>query len=104
MTNQPLPCPFCGGEPTTFKHIHDENFDPTYYVECQNDCPGQPAIDGDTEAEAVAAWNTRAYDADVRRLVAIARRQAQLFRDDGLDATANALDRVLAPFAELETT
>ena len=54
------PCPFCGGEAETIRN------DIGVFIGCFNaDCPIGPAtstyVDGyDTEAEAIAAWNSRA--------------------------------------------
>lgn len=55
-----LPCPFCGGE----ARIHASHHGDTHYyqVECGNeyDCGAWPAVRVcHTEAEAIAAWNTR---------------------------------------------
>lgn len=51
MTNQLKPCPFCGGEP----RLEDDCCE--WWVECLK-CWGRLGADR-TEAEAVAAWNTR---------------------------------------------
>lgn len=48
------PCPFCGGE--AFTHYH--GLEATYSVECE-DCLAKMPYVGITEAEAIAAWNTR---------------------------------------------
>ncbi|MGE8143027.1 Lar family restriction alleviation protein [Novosphingobium sp. NPDC080210] len=54
-----LPCPFCGGDATPdYSNIEGEA---AYHFHCQNgDCPAWPNVQGYTEAEAIAAWNTRA--------------------------------------------
>lgn len=55
------PCPFCGGEAEVIRN------DIGVFVGCfHEDCPIGPAtstyVDGySTEAEAIRAWNTRAY-------------------------------------------
>lgn len=55
--NELLPCPFCGGEAEmlTAESMHGGNL---YGVMC--DCCACRTDVYDTEAEAVAAWNTRA--------------------------------------------
>ena len=54
-----LSCPFCGGEAETLtaESMHGGNL---YGVMCAN-CAGRSDV-YDTEAEAIAAWNTRADD------------------------------------------
>lgn len=53
-----LPCPFCGGEAETLFHQLEE----TYSAICTGVPKCQAAMQyvGVTEAEAIAAWNTRA--------------------------------------------
>lgn len=52
-----LPCPFCGGKASA--DFADDA--PGFEVGCFNpDCPAEPSIWKYTEAEAIAAWNTRA--------------------------------------------
>lgn len=56
-----LPCPFCGGEANTLHKPHV--IDMRYSVGCNDDeCRGFIGLSWlyKTEAEAVAAWNTRA--------------------------------------------
>ena len=68
-----LPCPFCGGEAT----IRHDSTDAEYWgweewwVECINtQCKMQPESGRtfDTEAEAIAAWNTR-YHSEFEKTV-----------------------------------
>lgn len=59
--NELRPCPFCGGE----ARIHASHHGDTHYyqVECGNeyDCGAWPTVRvHHTEAEAIAAWNSRA--------------------------------------------
>ena len=54
MSEELKACPFCGGAGYQHKHFWE-------VVTCQNCSADGPA--GDTEAEAIAAWNTRALDA-----------------------------------------
>jgi hypothetical protein len=53
-----LPCPFCGGDPMPdFSNIEGEA---QYHFHCQSkECLAWPNVQGDTEAEAITAWNTR---------------------------------------------
>jgi Lar family restriction alleviation protein len=55
------PCPFCGAAATI-----QGNRGGGGYVFCSNnECPAQPQIETETEADAVAAWNTRADEARI---------------------------------------
>lgn len=53
MTAKPLPCPFCGGEPTIIRRTG------AYGVRCT--CEGKRFLHtyGKTETEAVESWNER---------------------------------------------
>lgn len=53
-----LPCPFCGCDP--MPDYCSTNDGPAYLFHCQSkNCPAWPSVQGDTEAEAIAAWNER---------------------------------------------
>lgn len=55
---EPLPCPFCGSDP--MPDFCSTNDGPAYSFHCQSkDCPAWPNAQGETEAEAIAAWNRR---------------------------------------------
>lgn len=61
-----LPCPFCGGPARTFQKYRDAK-PLNWRVICDNEDPVRGELcamavfsDFDTEAEAIAAWNTRA--------------------------------------------
>lgn len=57
-TTELLPCPFCGGEARIF-HFSSAIRDEVWRAVCDKPfCAQGP--DGYTEAEAIAAWNTRA--------------------------------------------
>ena len=60
MGNELLPCPFCGGEDLEIDHAptYDVRHPDVYEVHCV-ECGGRGG-EGWTEAEAIAAWNTRA--------------------------------------------
>jgi Lar family restriction alleviation protein len=54
------PCPFCGGE-AEINPLALETSD--FNVACfSGECPVEPQTRGETKAEAIAAWNTRAVD------------------------------------------
>ena len=59
---EPLPCPFCGGEP----YIHEPQYvGADYQIGCEGDvdsdsCPSGPFVDGETFEKAVELWNHRA--------------------------------------------
>jgi Lar family restriction alleviation protein len=56
-----LPCPFCGTIPEVDPPDQHAGGNHYYHVACYGEaCPMQPETAGKgTEAEAVAAWNTR---------------------------------------------
>jgi len=57
--NKALPCPFCGCQ-AEIERWHGGGPDKRL-VRCANDeCGPQPSVTGETYAEALAAWNTRA--------------------------------------------
>lgn len=56
--NELKPCPFCGGEAET----HEVGFPYHYWdIYCDGECFDH-FCEKPTEAEAISAWNTRAYD------------------------------------------
>jgi hypothetical protein len=64
--HDPLPCPFCGQQPT-FSHVPREQaapeiMEPYWSLGCPSKpllCTATPMSFGDTKAEAVFAWNRR---------------------------------------------
>ena len=62
-TTEPLPCPFCGGEAVLHQtYDMDTGAVDGWFAWCDNDtCECKPETEQFfTEAEAIAAWNTRA--------------------------------------------
>ena len=54
-----LPCPFCGGvEIKAFHHV-DRGWGGTCHVQCVAEECGNSTYHHDTEAAAIAVWNTR---------------------------------------------
>lgn len=52
------PCPFCGKAPTPDFSVIDG--EAAYHFHCQNaECPAWPNVSGETEEDAITAWNTR---------------------------------------------
>ena len=55
-----LPCPFCGGE-AEIMHLPAVEPSAQWHIHCANrDCEVDPFLWRSTEAEAIAAWNSRA--------------------------------------------
>lgn len=87
------PCPFCGGEAASYEFANG------WSAECLSDkCPAQPVLDQmhHTEEQAIAAWNTRATDAEVERLEEAFRLLNIAWIDEGerAEAAEAALERV----------
>jgi len=58
MSNELLPCPFCGGEGKIFSAIHGHDEAPVFVPGCaRSDCIDGPLFD--TEEAAAKWWNTR---------------------------------------------
>jgi Lar family restriction alleviation protein len=56
------PCPFCGEtQIETFRH--SSMWGDSWHVECGAEKCGNGTCHHDTEAEAIAAWNTRPHSA-----------------------------------------
>ncbi len=68
-------CPFCGGEATIWKAFPQANYPWAIGVEHTDSCPdaGWEGLCHKTEAEAIAAWNTRIESGVVAELVEAAR-------------------------------
>ena len=58
MATELKPCPFCGGEDFQVVGVYGEE----YYVDCLTCTTCGPS--GETEEEAIEAWNKRAEDAN----------------------------------------
>ena len=54
-----LPCPFCGGVQIKAFHHVDRGWGGTCHVQCVAEECGNSTCHHDTEAAAIAAWNTR---------------------------------------------
>ena len=68
-------CPFCGGEATIWKAFPQANYPWATGVEHTDSCPdaGWEGLCHKTEAEAIAAWNTRIESGVVAELVGAAK-------------------------------
>jgi Lar family restriction alleviation protein len=62
---EPLPCPFCGGEPQVYLQAEATRDMPTAYVAGCTSC-GAEAAAGESQIEACMAWNKR-HKAEVRQ-------------------------------------
>lgn len=60
MTQQLLPCPFCGSSDVEAHGFHRKKTWVVVCLECHSFGPDNGPNDVITEAEAVAMWNTRA--------------------------------------------
>jgi Lar family restriction alleviation protein len=58
LIDELLPCPFCGGDAKSFHHILCA-MPESWHVECVEDNCGCGTCHHDTEADALASWNTR---------------------------------------------
>lgn len=65
------PCPFCGGE-AVYRSFPDQRHI-SHYVECADGPCDVTLCAGNTKAEAIAAWNTRAATAPLLDLIERAR-------------------------------
>ncbi len=112
MTDTPtradlLPCPFCGGSP-----LIGQTLDDAWYAMCIVDHCSKLDAYWRTEAEAIAAWNTRAPTADAERIAALEDENAALKAiqaDDGelltiawMDGSHSSNTAHRARIAELE--
>lgn len=52
-----LPCPFCGGEPSSI--ILGMSICDGHQIVCENECHAGPFVDGKDEDEAIKFWNWR---------------------------------------------
>lgn len=96
-----LPCPFCGGEARKWQ---DPSHSAAWFIGCDDgdrDCFGSINW-AETEAEAIAAWNTRATPAamtpEVRAVIVAAHRVLDAFcvlEDSEQIAAHAALDDAL---------
>jgi hypothetical protein len=59
MSDALLPCPFCGGVQIEAFHHIDRGWGASWHVECVAEECGNSTCHHDTEANAIAAWNTR---------------------------------------------
>lgn len=97
-TTELLPCPFCGGEARPVKQIEGRYAIARYSVSC-NGC-GLVAFYEATEAEAIAAWNTRA---ELKARISELEKQWDTRDSDciALEAKVNRLEDEIADWSEL---
>lgn len=83
------PCPFCGGEAAVI-------LDDRTWIECM-DCPQKAGVGPfDTDAQAIAAWNTRAAEEGKAELVEALENAISLIAHKvGMDATAMVAGQTL---------
>lgn len=73
-----LPCPFCGG-PANIQHWHGGR--PTKrMIACADDCAVAPMVTGETKAEALNEWNTRAEPAPMTSGAKLTKKQREMAR------------------------
>jgi Lar family restriction alleviation protein len=83
MDDELKPCPFCGSDEISHGHV-DYGAQGYGNVECHT-CDA--LVTADTEAEAIAVWNTRADDAELTRLHArVAELEGEMARRDRNEA------------------
>ena len=100
------PCPFCGETPTITPHTP---VDPTKNTMmelwcCSRTCDVAPSIERPAREEAIAAWNTRAREAELEAEVARCRREILAAGNNpaGFDwSVLERLDRLEAAEAEV---
>lgn len=79
------PCPFCGKAPTPDFSVIDG--EAAYHFHCQNaECPAWPNVSGETEEDAITAWNTRSPVTD--EMVEMAVKALEPFAKAAMDKAA----------------
>ena len=102
MSDELKLCPFCGNVPELGEHNVDQSsWKPRYDVACRNDkCILQRTYE--TQAVAVAAWNTRPIEDEL--LEKLQQLQAKVaYLESALVDTENDKDRALSAFNELDS-
>lgn len=90
------PCPFCGGEAELWR----ANGERTAWVACMGRCSILVSKEHKTDAEAIAAWNTRTAPDPAAIREAALREAAKALNEDGRHVAAETILALIDKGAE----